>query len=245
MTLLLRGLTIVHYQMATLRHTIPVEHPLLVKLIEKTMTDGLSQKELNKAYDGLCKDYEKTCSEDGYAAPNSAALAVAKIFSEEERAQKITLDIGAGTGLVAEEMRRFGFKTFDALDPSEGMLEIAKEKGLYRNCICEAIDKGQLSLPAASYDIVTVVGSHAVNHIKSEALYEMIRLTKPGGIICIAARMESFKNLEEYKDFYPLCYELEKAGRWQIVESSSCPYFKKVDGDEVLMEGAQVLYKVL
>lgn len=33
---------------------------------------------------------------------------------------------------------------------------------------------------AASYDIVTVVGSHAVNHIKSEALYEMIRLTKPG-----------------------------------------------------------------
>lgn len=45
-------------------------------------------------------------------------------------------------------MRRFGFKTFDALDPSEGMLEIAKEKGLYRNYICEAIGKGQLNLPA-------------------------------------------------------------------------------------------------
>lgn len=45
-------------------------------------------------------------------------------------------------------MRRFGFKTFDALDPSEGMLEIAKEKGLYRNYICKAIDKGQLNLPA-------------------------------------------------------------------------------------------------
>ena len=33
---------------------------------------------------------------------------------------------------------------------------------------------------AASYDIITVVGSHGVNHIESEALYEIIRLTKPG-----------------------------------------------------------------
>lgn len=45
-------------------------------------------------------------------------------------------------------MRRFGFQTFDALDPSDGMLAIAKEKGLYRNYICKAIGKEQLSLPA-------------------------------------------------------------------------------------------------
>lgn len=31
-----------------------------------------------------------------------------------------------------------------------------------------------------SYDIVTVVGSHTKNHIKSEALEEMIRLVKSG-----------------------------------------------------------------
>ena len=36
---------------------------------------------------------------------------------------------------------------------------------------------------AASYDIITVVGSHGVNHIESEALYEIIRLTKPGTYI--------------------------------------------------------------
>lgn len=40
----------------------------------------------------------------GYNAPNSAALAVAEIFEEKERPQNITLDIGAGTGLVAEEV---------------------------------------------------------------------------------------------------------------------------------------------
>lgn len=57
--------------------------------------------------------------------------------------------------------------------------------------------------------------------------------------------MESFKDLEEYRDFYPLCDELERAGRWQTVKSSSCPYFKEVNGAEVLMEGALLLYKVL
>lgn len=57
--------------------------------------------------------------------------------------------------------------------------------------------------------------------------------------------MESFKDLEEYRDFYPLCDELEIAGRWQKVKSSSCPYFKEVNGAEVLMEGALLLYKVL
>lgn len=41
---------------------------------------------------------------NGYMAPNSAALAVAKLYPEEERAEKIGLDIGAGTGLLAEEV---------------------------------------------------------------------------------------------------------------------------------------------
>lgn len=59
-----------------------------------------------------------------------------------------------------------------------------------------------------------------------------------GGIVCIVARMESLTNLEEYKDtFFPLCDQLEKEGRWQKIDSSSCPYWQKV-------EGAQVLYKV-
>lgn len=44
-------------------------------------------------------------------------------------------------------MRKMGFKIFDALDPSPGMLEAAKQKGLYRNYICETVSKEQLNLP--------------------------------------------------------------------------------------------------
>lgn len=48
-------------------------------------------------------------------------------------------------------MRKVGFKIFDALEPSQGMLDVAKEKGLYRNYICEAIGKEQLNLPAGFF----------------------------------------------------------------------------------------------
>ena len=59
-----------------------------------------------------------------------------------------------------------------------------------------------------------------------------------GGIVCIVARMESLTNLDEYKDtFFPLCDQLEKDGRWKKIECSSCPYWQKV-------EGAQVIYQV-
>lgn len=44
-------------------------------------------------------------------------------------------------------MRKIGFKIFDALDPSQGMLDTAKQKGLYRNYICETIGNEQLNLP--------------------------------------------------------------------------------------------------
>lgn len=43
-------------------------------------------------------------TESKYYGPNTAAEAVSKLFKPEERPQKIILDIGAGTGLVAEEV---------------------------------------------------------------------------------------------------------------------------------------------
>ena len=57
------------------------------------------------AIDHLVFFYWQIVLDNGYKAPNSAALAVAKMYPEEERPQKVTLDIGAGTGLLAEEVR--------------------------------------------------------------------------------------------------------------------------------------------
>lgn len=39
------------------------------------------------------------------------------------------------------QLRKSGFQKIDALDPSKGMLEKAKEKNLYRNYVCELLTK--------------------------------------------------------------------------------------------------------
>jgi hypothetical protein len=43
------------------------------------------------------------------------------------------LDAGAGTGLLGVELARAGFRRLDALDMSNGMLEQAAAKGVYRD----------------------------------------------------------------------------------------------------------------
>ncbi|KAK3090573.1 hypothetical protein FSP39_012776, partial [Pinctada imbricata] len=126
---------------------------------------------------------------------------------------------------------KLGFKTMDALDPSSGMLEKAKKKGLYRNYYCEGITSEPLNIPKASYDVVTVVGGHGPNHIKGDAVHEMIRLVKSGGYVCIVTRRENFERMVDYKDtFFPMCDRIETDGKWRKVVNESCPFFPGVEG---------------
>lgn len=48
------------------------------------------------------------------------------------------------------QLTKIGFKIIDALEPSSGMLEKAREKGLYRKYICEAIGTEPLNIPSGS-----------------------------------------------------------------------------------------------
>ncbi|KAK3101073.1 hypothetical protein FSP39_000742 [Pinctada imbricata] len=108
---------------------------------------------------------------------------MASLYSPEQRSNISILDIGAGTGLVASELRKVGFNIIDGLDPSQGMLEKAKQKDVYRNLYCMEISDESLNITKDSYDVITVVGSHGPNHIKSEAIKEMIRLVKQGTFV--------------------------------------------------------------
>lgn len=59
------------------------------------------------------------------------------------------LDVGAGTGLVGEYLKKRGFCNLDALEPSLGMLEVAKTKNVYKNLHSDRIDAFEpTSLPA-------------------------------------------------------------------------------------------------
>lgn len=135
-------------------------------------------------YKRWAQTYDSGFSEGwGYVAPRE----VARIYHENMTDQdQPILDIGAGTGLIAEHLRGL---TVDALDITPEMLEVASEKGLYRNLI-EADLLQPLDLGTDTYGGVISAGTFTHGHVGPSCFEELFRVTKPGALFvcgCIPA----------------------------------------------------------
>lgn len=160
-------------------------------------------------------------------APTVTADTTASLYPESQRATVEVLDVGAGTGLATERLRQLGFEQIDALDPSQGMLDKAKKKNLYRRYVCDFLTKDTLVDANGHYDCVICSASFCPGHIPAEALIDFIRLTKKGGQIVIAMRDEW--EAPGYSDSVKsMMSRLENEGRWQKVrEEQYQHYFDK------------------
>jgi SAM-dependent methyltransferase len=110
----------------------------------------------------------------GYLAPRE----IAAILRAEIDPMAEILDIGAGTGLVAEHLTRL---TVDALDITPEMLAVARGKALYRDLI-QADLTGPLDIADASYDAVISCGTFTHGHVGPECLPELLRICRPGAV---------------------------------------------------------------
>ncbi|XP_060591756.1 uncharacterized protein LOC132746573 [Ruditapes philippinarum] len=155
---------------------------------------GVSIKETQTLYQKWACSYNKDCELLGYSGPARVAQRVADLFPVDVRDNVNILDVGAGTGLVAVELKKLGFKNLDALEPSEPMLLEAKKDNLYNNYYQEFLTESPTTLSGDTYDVITGSGIYGEGaHVPCKALYEMIRLVKPGGYIILAARHEVVK----------------------------------------------------
>ncbi|MGL4237451.1 class I SAM-dependent DNA methyltransferase [Tabrizicola sp.] len=115
----------------------------------------------------------------GYIAPRE----IAAILKAEISPNAAILDIGAGTGLVAEHLRGL---TVDALDITPEMLEAARTKGLYRTLMLGDLTK-TLDIPDTSYDAIVSCGTFTHGHVGPECFPELLRITKPGAVFACGA----------------------------------------------------------
>ncbi len=67
------------------------------------------------------------------------------------------IDIGAGTGFVGEYLLKHGFTNVDALEPAKGMLDQAKEKGVYQNLLQEGISRDKPTSPSGGKCDITKI----------------------------------------------------------------------------------------
>lgn len=147
-------------------------------------TDDTPSETVRDAYDAWSDSYDQELvAENGYAMPDRATDAIVAHF--KALANATVLDVGCGTGLAGVAIRARGATTVDGCDFSPGMLAQAETKGIYRRLFEANLNVPPLNAADESYDVAMAVGVFAAAHIKEIAVDEILRVTKPGGLVCL------------------------------------------------------------
>ncbi len=187
--------------------------------LEKVYT-AKNHEELMDAYKDWAADYDTdTVDSFGYVAHIASAEALDRAL---ERKDAYILDAGCGTGLVGEELTKKGYDKMDALDYSREMLDESERKKIYQKHIQADLSK-PLDIESDCYDAVVCTGTFTYGHVKDTAFDELIRITKPGGIICFTIREGAY---EDY-GYRQRMIALEQAQAWELIGMHDTDYLKK------------------
>lgn len=141
----------------------------------------------------LYRDWAETYDESfaqqrGYNYPAHLAEVLNKRYQSTDLA---VLDVGAGTGLVAQALVQSRPLVIDAVDISPEMLALSKQKGVYRNCI-EADLCQTLPMDDSCYGAVVSAGTFTHGHVGPAAINELLRVAMPGALFCLGINARVF-----------------------------------------------------
>ncbi|XP_029468719.1 methyltransferase-like protein 27 isoform X1 [Rhinatrema bivittatum] len=147
------------------------------ELISSAHEDNTVAEKL-QFYDCWALEYEHDVEVLEYRAPRLAAECLASAFPADRDSQ-IILDVACGTGLVAVELYRHGFRIFHGMDGSEQMLQHARQKKLYQELKQSILGQEPLAAPTDLYDAVIIVGAMSCGQVPLSVIPELCRVTKP------------------------------------------------------------------
>ena len=162
-----------------------------------------SKKGLNDAYsvktpEDNIKLYKVWASsyDDDFAKKNDyrSPVLISNYYDKYSNKNDVpVLDVGAGTGLIAEVMNKKNIIDIDAIDISPEMLESAKSKNCY-NKLIEADLTKNLDIDNNYYGAIVSAGTFTHGHIGPNALDELLRVTKPSGLFVITIHSKVYVN---------------------------------------------------
>ncbi|SEO72427.1 Methyltransferase domain-containing protein [Salinihabitans flavidus] len=106
--------------------------------------------------------------------------------------QAPVLDVGAGTGLCGEELKRLGMSDIDATDISQDMLDVAADKSVYRRLFTGDLTQ-RLDAQDNTYAGIVSSGTFTTGHVGPEAFDELLRVTRPGGLLAISINAKHYQ----------------------------------------------------
>lgn len=126
----------------------------------------------------------------------------------------LILDVGAGTGALAQALLQKGKFSIEATDISEEMLKVAESKKVYARSFLSDLTE-EIPMKNDIYDGVVSSGTFTHGHVGPSAMVELVRVTKPGGLVTISVNEKhwialNFENEVEKLNKYIRNYTLKK-----------------------------------
>jgi predicted TPR repeat methyltransferase len=187
----------------------------------KWIYSSKSNEELADRYDEWAQSYDDELeNEYGWQIPKLMAEELSSFIPKSGR----ILDAGAGTGLVGHYLGVLGYDDLVAMDLSNEMLNKAREKGVYKEFHQMALGD-TLGFPDDAFDAIVCAGVLTFSHAPAKSLYEMVRITRPGGYILFSLRADAYESM----GFEEIVEELDSAGKWELVAKKDHLSFPKKD----------------
>ncbi len=186
-------------------------------------------------YGEWAEEYDRDFAQTmGYVFP---AQLVARFRVAGGTAMEPILDVGAGTGLVAEGLKTDSL-TIDAIDISPEMLDVAASKGLYRNRIVADLTKA-LPIADETYGALISSGTFTSGHVGTQAFGELIRIARPGALFCLGINPIVW----ESGGFQPAFDRLVEAGAITRPERERVPIYEGADHEHADDPGEIVVFR--
>lgn len=174
--------------------------------------DSQSTEELKTNYDSWAKTYDADVRDDWSFMPANIARTLSKLLPQKDA--KI-LDAGAGTGLVGEALAQQGYTNLTAVDLSEKMLAIAKERQVYKALHQGNLEDSQIFSDSVTFDVIIAAGVFAYAHAGAEVLNNLFGLLKEEGVFLLTIREDYRSEMQTALEQLP----------WTLVSEENFPIY--------------------
>ncbi|VTJ56551.1 Hypothetical predicted protein [Marmota monax] len=188
-------------------------------------------------YGRWAPDYDQDVAALQYRAPRLAVDCLTQALPGPPHAALI-LDVACGTGLVAAELQARGFLQLHGVDGSPEMLKQAQACGLYQHLSLCTLGQEPLPSPEGTFDAVLIVGALSDGQVPCSAIPELLRVAKPGGLVCLTTRANP-SNLQYKEALEATLDKLEQAGAWKRLVAQTVDHWELATSPLEVAPGAK------
>jgi ubiquinone/menaquinone biosynthesis C-methylase UbiE len=161
---------------------------------------------VQRYYDDLADSYDETLEAWQYQAPQDACDLLAPCLVDGAR----VLDVGCGTGLLAEALLQRGHYTVQGIDISERSLRLAARRAGYAGLLQHDLQKLPLPLQDNAFEAAACVGVLSYIEDAEALMRDLCRCVRPGGVITFTQRTDFWQE----RQFPDMIARLERDGLW-------------------------------